>query len=111
MRNGLRNLAGVLVGGVGLVALAGRAVAMEVTEPRPWQINLQPAGSPIMEAIHRFSNGVLVIITLIVIFVLALLLYVMVRFNARANPVPSRTSHNTLIEVIWTVVPWRPPAG
>jgi cytochrome c oxidase subunit 2 len=105
LRNGLRNLASAVVAGIGLVALAGRALAMEVTQPQPWQINLQPAGSPIMEAIHRFSNGVLVIITLIVIFVLALLLYVMLRFNARANPVPSRTSHNTLIEVLWTIVP------
>jgi cytochrome c oxidase subunit 2 len=89
----------------GLVASAGRAAAAEVFAPKPWQVYLQPAGSPIMRAIHSFSDGVLVVITLIVLLVLALLLYVMLRFNARANPVPSRTSHNTLIEVLWTVIP------
>jgi len=105
LRNGLRNLAGVIIGGVGLIALAGQAAAIEVTEPKPWQLNLQPAGSPIMEVINRFSNGLLIVISLIVVFVLALLVYVMLRFNARANPVPSRTSHNTLVEVLWTIVP------
>jgi len=98
-------LAGVIIGGVGLIALAGQAAAIEVTEPKPWQLNLQPAGSPIMEVINRFSNGLLIVISLIVVFVLALLVYVMLRFNARANPVPSRTSHNTLVEVLWTIVP------
>ncbi len=104
MRNGLRKLAGGAVA-AGLVASAGRAAAAEVFAPKPWQVYLQPAGSPIMRAIHSFSDGVLVVITLIVLLVLALLLYVMLRFNARANPVPSRTSHNTLIEVLWTVIP------
>jgi cytochrome c oxidase subunit 2 len=61
--------------------------------------------SPIMAAVESFSNGLLIVITLIVVFVLGLLVYVMVRFNARANPIPSRTTHNTLIEVLWTVVP------
>ena len=73
--------------------------------PVPWEISLQPAASPIMEMVERFNDGLLILITLITIFVLALLIYVIVRFNARANPVPSRTTHNTLIEVIWTVVP------
>jgi len=53
-----------------------------------------------MEMIHRFNNGVMIVVTLIVLLVLALLIYCIVRFNARANPVPSRTSHNTVIEVI-----------
>jgi cytochrome c oxidase subunit 2 len=105
LRNGLRKLTSAAAGGVGLIALAGRAAAAEVFAPHPWQIYFQPSGSPIMRAVHSFSNGILVVITLIVIFVMALLLYVMVRFNARANPVPSRTSHNTLIEVLWTIVP------
>ncbi|WP_421726789.1 cytochrome c oxidase subunit II [Bauldia sp.] len=74
-------------------------------QPQPWEITLQPAASPIMEMIHRFNNGTLVVITLITVFVLALLVYVMVRFNARRNPEPSKTSHNTMIEVVWTVVP------
>ncbi|HET7714425.1 MAG TPA: cytochrome c oxidase subunit II [Bauldia sp.] len=84
------------------MALAGPAFA---EQPRPWEITLQPAASPIMEMIHRFNNGLLIVVALIVVFVLALLVVVMVRFNARRNPVPSKTSHNTLIEVAWTVVP------
>jgi len=72
----------------------------------PWQMGLQPANSPSMNGIHAFHNGLLLpIITVVVLVVLALLLYVMVKFNARANPVPSRTTHNTMIEVVWTVVP------
>jgi cytochrome c oxidase subunit 2 len=74
-------------------------------QPEPWQIGLQPAATPIMEMIHTFNNGLLIVVTLIALFVLALLIYCIVRFNARANPVPSRTTHNTLIEVLWTVVP------
>jgi cytochrome c oxidase subunit 2 len=74
-------------------------------QPRPWEIGLQPAASPIAEMIHRFNNGLLIVVTLITLLVLALLLYCMIRFNARAHPVPSKVSHNTLIEVIWTVVP------
>jgi cytochrome c oxidase subunit II len=71
----------------------------------PWQLGLQDAGSPIMEDVNTFHNLVLGIITLITLFVLALLVIVMVKFNARANPTPSRTTHNTLIEVLWTVIP------
>ena len=72
----------------------------------PWQMGLQEAASPSMEGIHSFHNGLLLpLITVITLFVLALLVYVMVKFNAKANPVPSKTTHNTLIEVVWTVVP------
>ena len=72
----------------------------------PWQMGLHPANSASMEGIHSFHNGLLLpIITVIVLFVLALLLYVMAKFNAKANPVPSRTTHNTLVEVAWTVIP------
>ena len=58
-----------------------------------------------MDDIIWFHNFLLWIITAIAAFVLVLLVIVMVRFNARANPTPSRTTHNTLLEVIWTVVP------
>lgn len=72
----------------------------------PWQLGLSEAASPVAEGIHWFHNGLLMpIITVITLFVLALLIYVMVRFNAKANPVPSKTTHNTFIEVVWTVVP------
>ena len=72
---------------------------------RDWQLGFQEAASPVMEKIHDFHNLVLVIIIAITLFVLGLLLYVMVRFNAKANPEPSKTTHNTLVEVAWTVIP------
>ena len=74
-------------------------------QPSPWQMGLQGAASPVMEDITWFHDFLLYLITAITLFVLALLVYVAVRFNAKANPVPSRTTHNTLIEVVWTVVP------
>ncbi len=57
------------------------------------------------DRIDAFHNELLIIITLITVFVLALLVYVMWRFNAKRNPVPSKTTHNTLLEVLWTAVP------
>src|SRR5690606_24865614 len=60
---------------------------------------------PVAEMVHRFNTGLLIVAGLILLLVLVLLAYCIVRFNARANPVPSRTSHNTLIEVLWTLVP------
>src|SRR5262249_44010158 len=59
----------------------------------------------VKDRIEGLHDYLLVVITIISLFVMGLLVYVMVRFNASANPVPSRTSHNTLIEVLWTVVP------
>jgi cytochrome c oxidase subunit 2 len=84
-----------------LPMLAGTAHA----EPQPWEIALQPGVTPVANMIHSFNFGLLIVIGIITLFVLLLLAWVMVRFNARSNPVPSRTSHNTLIEVLWTVVP------
>ena len=74
-------------------------------QPSPWQIGLQQSGSPVMEDVVGFHTFVLWIITGITVFVLGLLIYVMIKFNAAANPVPSRTTHNTLVEVLWTVIP------
>jgi cytochrome c oxidase subunit 2 len=72
----------------------------------PWQISLQEAASTSKEKMEWFHNDLLMpIITAIVLFVLALLLFVMIRFNAKANPVPSRTTHNTMLEVVWTLIP------
>lgn len=86
---------------------AGGAVAQaSENHAEPWQMGLQEAASPSMVKIHEFHNGLLLpIITVITLFVLALLIYVMVKFNAKANPVPSKTTHNTLVEVLWTVIP------
>ena len=88
-----------------VMALMASLLPAAAAQPQPWEITLQPAGSPIMEMIHSFNNGTLIVITIITLFVLALLVIVMVRFNAKSNPEPSKTSHNTLIEVVWTVVP------
>nr|WP_245559699.1 cytochrome c oxidase subunit II [Amorphus coralli] len=74
-------------------------------QPQPWEMTFQPAATDIMAGVTWFSNYTFVIMTLIVIFVMALLGWCMWRFSERANPVPSKTSHNTLIEVVWTVVP------
>jgi cytochrome c oxidase subunit 2 len=85
---------------------ASAASALAATgEPSQWALGLQQAASPVMDRITWFHNFLLVIITLVTVFVLALLVIVMVRFNARANPTPSRTTHNALIEVIWTIAP------
>jgi cytochrome c oxidase subunit 2 len=74
-------------------------------QPSPKQITFQDAVTPIAEEIHWVHNYVNVIIFLITAFVMLLLLYVMWRFSERRNPVPSRTTHNTTLEVLWTVVP------
>jgi cytochrome c oxidase subunit 2 len=84
-----------------LPMLAGTAHA----EPQPWEIALQPGVTPIAAMIHKFNFGLLIVVAAVAIFVLALLAWVMIRYNSRSNPVPSKTSHNTLIEVVWTVVP------
>ena len=74
-------------------------------EPLPWQLGMQDAVTPVKQQIHDFHNLLMIIITGITVFVLGLLLYVMFRFNAKSNPEPSKTTHNALIEVVWTVVP------
>jgi cytochrome c oxidase subunit II len=87
---------GLLIGGA---ALAGSG------QPSAWQLGFQQAATPVMENIVWFHDFLLWLIIAITIFVLALLVIVVVRFNARANPTPSRTTHNTLLEVMWTLVP------
>lgn len=72
---------------------------------KPWEINFQTAYSPVMEQVHNFHTLLLVIIFSIVLLVMGILTYVIVRFNAKRNPVPSKTAHNTLLEFAWTVVP------
>jgi cytochrome c oxidase subunit II len=96
-----RRLLGFLVAGMALAA-GGAAVA---GQPKPWEITLQEAATPVMENIISFHNLLVWIITIITLFVLVLLVIVVVKFNAKANPVPSKTTHNTLIEVAWTLIP------
>ncbi|HTM77597.1 MAG TPA: cytochrome c oxidase subunit II [Devosia sp.] len=74
--------------------------------PEPGQFHLQRSVTPIMDSIVAFHDGILMwSITGIVVLVMVLLIVVAVRFNAKANPVPSKTTHNTLIEILWTVLP------
>jgi cytochrome c oxidase subunit 2 len=98
-----RRLLGLVVAGVALVT--GGVASAELGQPAPWEYKLQGAGSPVMEDIIAFHDGLLIVITVITLFVLGLLITVMVKFNARSNPVPSRTTHNTLVEVAWTLLP------
>jgi cytochrome c oxidase subunit II len=99
-----RRLLGLAVVGTALVAAGGTAFA-ELGQPAPWEFKLQGSATQVMDDITSFHNWLLVTITLITLFVLALLAIIAVKFNAKANPVPSRTTHNTLIEVAWTLIP------
>ncbi|HYG91047.1 MAG TPA: cytochrome c oxidase subunit II [Azospirillum sp.] len=85
-----------------VLGFVGNALA---AAPQPWEMGLQPAASPVQHALDNFHDLLLVIITGITLVVLALLVTVIMRFNAKRNPTPSKTSHNTLLEVAWTVIP------
>ena len=97
------SVAGLAVAGI--VLAAGGTAFAELGQPAPWEWTLQESATPVMDYITSFHNCLLGIITIITLFVLALLVIVVVKFNAKANPVPSRTTHNTLIEVAWTLIP------
>jgi cytochrome c oxidase subunit 2 len=86
------------------VALSGPALAQDGIAT-PWQLGFQESATPIMTQITDFHNFLNIIITVVALFVLALMIYVMWRFNEKRNPNPSRTSHNTALEVAWTVIP------
>ena len=94
----------IAVTGGAVLASAGAALAA-LGQPVPWQMDLQDSASPVMEEVASFHYFLLWVIAAISIFVLALLLIIVVRYNARANPVPSRTTHNTPIEILWTIIP------
>jgi cytochrome c oxidase subunit II len=87
------------------IATTGVGAAARAAEPHPWQLGFQPAATPVQARLEAFNNELTVIIGLITVFVLGLLLYVIVRFDHRRHPVPTRTSHNTVIEILWTVIP------
>jgi cytochrome c oxidase subunit II len=96
----------IAIGIVLAAAVAGGGVALAgVGQPSPWQLGLQGSASSIMDNINWFHNLVMYIITAITLFVLVLLVIVIVKFNERANPVPTKTTHNTALEVAWTLVP------
>jgi len=99
----VRRVLGFAVAGTGM-ACAGAAFA-GLGQPTPWEYTLQHSASPVMDDITWFHNFLLWIITAITVLVMALLVIVAVKFNAKANPSPSKTTHNTVLEVAWTVVP------
>ena len=86
-----------------LTIMSGVAFADGI--PTEWQMGFQEPASTSMERINEFHNLLLVLITVISLFVLGLMIYVAYRYNEKKNPVPSKTTHHTMIEIIWTVVP------
>jgi cytochrome c oxidase subunit 2 len=103
--DGLRSLLTGLA--LGLSALLGLVQAAQAGtgQPSPWQFDFQTAVTPIMETIHDFHLFVTIIAALITLFVLILLVIVVIRFRESVNPTPSRTTHHTLLEVAWTIIP------
>jgi cytochrome c oxidase subunit 2 len=89
-----------------ITATAGSAFAQAFEgTSQPWQMGLREAASPTMERINDFHNFLLIITTIIVVIVLLLMVYIMMRFRASKNPNPSKNTHNTMLEVLWTVIP------
>ncbi len=89
----------------GLAAVLLVPGAASASQPQPWQTSLQPAATRVHEHIQSFATFTFWLVIPITLFVLGLLIWVMVKFNAKANPVPSRTTHHTGLEIAWTLVP------
>lgn len=102
---GGRFLAVLLGAGAASIAAAGVAAAQHVVGPVDGAIGLQPAATEVAREITSFHTMLVWIISSITVFVLALLLYVIARYNKAANPVPRKFTHNLTVEVVWTVVP------
>lgn len=100
-----RGLAAIAAAMTALFAPALWAAESTKVGPQPWQLGLQPSASPTMDRITSFHDWLLVIITVISVFVLALLIYVAVRFRESKNSTPSTTTHNSVLEVLWTAIP------
>jgi cytochrome c oxidase subunit 2 len=101
-----RSWAGVVSPLVAMALSLFASAAMAASgQPSPKEIGFQEAATPIFEEIHAFHYFVNIIIFSITAFVMVLLLYVIFRFNEKRNPVPSKNTHNTTLEVLWTVVP------
>src|SRR5205823_5561542 len=111
MLRGARSITGwrlarvCLLAGLVLIVLAAVSAGW-AQQPHPWQLGMQPPATPVKERIHFLHNDILMpIITAITVFVLGLLGYVMFRFHHRRHPIPTRTSHNAVVEILWTVIP------
>jgi cytochrome c oxidase subunit 2 len=98
---------GTLLAGLGLAAgaQAQQQQTPVIGVPHDWQLNFPAPYTPLMEKVESLHDLLLVIITLISVFVLALLLYVVWRFHATRNPTPTTTTHNTVLEIAWTIIP------
>jgi cytochrome c oxidase subunit 2 len=91
--------------GAAVLALVGLAATAAYALPYDWQLGFQPSASPVMDQIESFHKELLYIITAVSLFVAGLLGYVVVKFRASVNPVPSKVHHNTILEVAWTLIP------
>ena len=96
---------GVLSAIAGLVVASSAQAQPIVGVPHDWQMGFPPAYTPLMERVESLNSLLLIIISLICVFVAALLVYAVWRFHASRNPVPTTTTHNTFIEIAWTVLP------
>jgi cytochrome c oxidase subunit 2 len=91
---------------IAVLCFAATAQAQPVVGvPHDWQMGFPASYTPVMQHVASLHNLLLVIITLISIFVLGLLLYVVFRFHASRNPTPTTVTHNTVLEILWTIVP------
>ncbi len=95
---------------IAALAWLGAGIGLAFAQGRPdgafdWQMSFQNPATLVMDYIEWFGNYTLIIVTVIVIFVVGLMGWCVLRFNERANPVPSRVTHNTTVEVLWTVLP------
>ncbi len=93
------------LGGIAAAVVLLAALPASAQQPKPWQMNLQEPHSSLMEQLVEFHDFLLYLIFAISLFVVGLMLYTIVRFNEKRNPNPSKTTHNTLLEVTWSVLP------
>jgi cytochrome c oxidase subunit 2 len=91
--------------GAAVAALTAFAAHPALAQPHEWGLGFQQSASPVMDQILSFHNLLLWIITATCLFVLALLVWIVIKYRAKANPVPSKVHHNTLLEVAWTLIP------
>ena len=109
MKKPLMHIASALTS-LALILGSGRVYAQNTDTPmqgmaKPWEMNFQPPATPVMERLENMHNFLLYLIIAISVFVLLVMIYICLRFNRRANPVPSRTTHNIKLEIIWTTIP------
>ena len=101
----MRHLAKLGALGAAVAGALGAAGSALAQQPTDWEVDFQTALSPSMERIVDFNLMVTIIIVIITAFVFGLMAWIVIRYNKKRNPVPSKTTHNTLLEVVWTVVP------